>query len=156
GQLDPELGQALVDLAGHDDPFLLAIFAGGDHSDADAAPPASGRRAAVNRRLGGGMLVTMLPAAGARALILRQAQDEVVLVGGCHEKPILMLSLSKHEGRKCNWPDLLPWTASPLQLVAAIGLAVDDLHHPVGIAEVAEAEWPVMVLCAAGRQDPAP
>jgi hypothetical protein len=34
----------------------------------------------------------------ARPLILRQAQDEVCFVGGCHEKLILMLSLSKHDG----------------------------------------------------------
>src|SRR5260221_1083377 len=35
-------------------------------------------------------------------LILRQAQDEVHSVGRCHDKRVLMLSLSKHEGWQCN------------------------------------------------------
>jgi hypothetical protein len=51
-----------------------------------------------------------------RPLILRQAQDEVVFVGGCHEKPILMLSLSKHDGRICNCPRNQPtvrWMDGP-------------------------------------------
>src|SRR5690242_11134486 len=45
---------------------------------------------------------TPSPPRVAGCLILRQAQDEVHSVGGCHEERVLMLSLSKHEGWSCK------------------------------------------------------
>jgi hypothetical protein len=51
-----------------------------------------------------------------RRLILRQAQDEVFLLGDATKKPILTLSLSQHEGPICNCPRNQPtvrWMDGP-------------------------------------------